>query len=157
MHRQILDNPLLDLLQTIVVGIKDGLGTAKVLFHAGFRAPRDRQHPVKIVAHNRGLSRHRRHRAQLLQLALDLFACLFGQLGLFDLLFKLGNFVGAFFAIAQFLLDRLHLLVEVILALRPLHLGFDAGFDLFLDLQHGHFALHVAIDLLKALGHGQRF
>ena len=55
----------------------------------------------------------------------------------------------------ELLLDRLHLLVEVVLALRLLHLPLDAGADALLDLQHGDFALHQAEHLLQPLGDGR--
>ena len=48
------------------------------------------------------------------------------------------------------------MLVKIILALRALHLGFHARFDFFLDLQHAHFALHQAVDLLQARAYVQR-
>jgi fumarate reductase subunit D len=72
---------------------------------------------------------------QLLELGVGLFAGLLGQLGLGDLVFQLGDLVRAVLAVAQLALDRLHLLVQVILALRALHLRFHAGLDLLLDLQ----------------------
>ena len=55
------------------------------------------------------------------------------------------------------MLDRLHLFVQIIFALGPLHLGFHACLDLFLDLKDGHFALHQAVNLLKPLGNAERF
>ncbi len=58
--------------------------------------------------------------------------------------------------VAEFLLDRLHLLVEIILALGLLHLALDARADALLDLQHRDLALHQAQHLLEARGHGQR-
>ena len=76
------------------------------------------------------------------------------ELGLLDLLLELGQLV-ATFVVAELLLDRLHLLVEVVLALRLLHLTLDAGADPLLDLENGDFALHHAEHLLQALGDGR--
>ncbi len=59
-------------------------------------------------------------------------------------------------AVAQLALDRLHLLVEVVLALRALHLALHAGLDLLLDLQDRDLALHQPEHLLQPLGHGER-
>jgi hypothetical protein len=59
---------------------------------------------------------------------------------LLDLLFELGDLVLAVLALAELLLDRLHLLVEVVLALRLLHLALDARADALLDLQHADLA-----------------
>jgi hypothetical protein len=69
--------------------------------------------------------------AQLLQLGLGLVAGFLGQLGLLDALFELGDLVAAVLAVAQLLLDRLHLLVQIVLALRLLHLALDAAADRF--------------------------
>ena len=78
------------------------------------------------------------------------------QLGLGDLRFQLGHFAFAVLAVAQLLLNGLHLLIQIIFALGALHLGFDAGLDLFLDLQDAHFALHQAIDLFQPLADRKR-
>ena len=72
--------------------------------------------------------------------AMRLFARFLRQLGLADALFQLVHLVAAFFAFAEFLLDRLELLVEIIFALGLLHLALDPRADLALDLQHADFA-----------------
>jgi hypothetical protein len=60
-----------------------------------------------------------------------------------DLFLKLLNLVGfALVAAAQFGLDRLELLVEVIFALGLFHLALHAATDLALHLKHAQFALH---------------
>ncbi len=155
LHGEILDDPLLDLLQPVMVVVQHLLGAAQVLLDARLHAPRDRQHPLEIVPHHRRLGRHRRHRLQLLDLGQRLLMRLLGQLRVLDPLFQLGDLVGAVLAVAQLLLDRLHLLVQVIFALGPLHLRLDPRLDLLLDLQDAHLALHQAIDLLQPLGDRQ--
>ena len=87
---------------------------------------------------------------------LRLLARFLRQLGALDLVFELGDLVLAVL-VAEFLLDRLHLLVEVILALGLLHLPLDARADALLDLQHRDFALHQAEHLLQPLGDDGRF
>ena len=77
------------------------------------------------------------------------------QLGLLDLLLELGELVLAVL-VAELLLDRLHLLVEVVLALRLLHLALDARADALLDLQDRDFALHQAEHLFQPLGDDRR-
>ena len=153
LHREILDDPLLHLFEAVVLLVKDLFGLGEIVLDLAGLAPRDRQQPVEVVAHHRRLGRHRRHLPQLLDLGQRLLARLLGQLGLLDLLLELGNVV-AFLAVAEFLLDRLHLLVEVVLALRLLHLALDAAADLFLDLQHRDFALHQSEHPFEALGDG---
>ena len=123
----------------------------EVLLDLGLLVPRNRQQPVEVVAHDRGLGRHRRHLPQLLELVRRLLARFLGELGLLDLVFEFGEFVAAFL-VAKLLLDRLHLLVEVVLALGLLHLALDARADALLDLQDGDFALHQAEHLLEPLG-----
>ena len=113
----------------------------RILLDLGALAPRDRQDPVEIVAHDGGLGRHRRHLAQLLQLAGRLVAGFLGELGVLDPLLEFGEVVLAVL-VAELLLDRLHLLVEIIFALRLLHLALDARANALLDLQHRDFALH---------------
>ena len=123
-----------------------------VLADLGPLLPGQRQHPVQIVAHDRGLGRHRAHRAQLLQLGPGLVAGLLGELGLLDPRLELGGLVLAVLELAQLLLDRLHLLVQVVLALGLLHLPLDAGADALLDLEDRDLALHEAVEPLQALG-----
>ena len=59
----------------------------------------------------------------------------------------------ALFGVAEFLLDRLHLLVQVVLALRLLHLALDARADALLHLQDGDFAFHEPEHALQPLDH----
>jgi len=80
-----------------------------------------------------------------------LLARLLRELGLLDLVLDLGELVRAFL-VADLFLDRLHLLVEKILALGLLHLPLDAAADPLLDLQHRNLALDQAEHLLQPLG-----
>jgi hypothetical protein len=73
-----------------------------------------------------------------------LVARFLGELGLLDALFELASLVAAVLAVAELLLDRLHLLVQVVLALRLLHLALDARADALLDLQDRDLAFHEA-------------
>jgi hypothetical protein len=140
-----------------VIGVQHLLCLAQIFFGAAFHAPWHAQQPVQIVAHNRGFGRHRRHGFQLFQLRLCLFARFLGKLRLGDARLKFGHLVLAILAVTQFLLNGLHLLIQVIFALGALHLAFHAGLDLFLDIQDAHFALHVAKDLFKPQPDVQRF
>ena len=138
-----------------MIGLEDLLGQREILLDLGLLVPWNREQPVEIVAHHGGFRRHRRHLPQLLELVLRLLARLLGELGALDLLFDLGELVLAVL-VAELLLDRLHLLVEVILALGLLHLALDARADALLDLQHRDFALHQAEHLFQALGDARR-
>ena len=138
LHGEILDDPLLDLLQAEVIVVEDLLRSLEVLLDLGLLVPRNRQQPVEIVAHDRRFGGHRRHLPQLLEFVRRLLAGFLRELGLLDLVFELGEFV-ATFLVAQLLLDRLHLLVQVVLALGLLHLALDARADALLDLQTRRF------------------
>lgn len=85
-----------------------------------------------------------------------LFAGFLGHLGKHDLLLELFQ-IRALFAFAQFLLDRLDLLVQVILALRLFHLALDATTDALFDLKDVEFAFQLAEQVLVALGHVENF
>src|SRR3546814_5622014 len=67
LNREIFENPLLDLLQAIVVGVEHLLGELDVALDLRRLAPRNAQHPVEIVADHRRLGRHRAPGAQLLR------------------------------------------------------------------------------------------
>ncbi len=91
LHREILDDPVLDLLKAIVVVVEHVLGGNEVFLDLRLLAPRDRQQPVQVVAHNGRFRRHRRHLPQLLQFVLGLLARFLGELGLGDLLLEVGE------------------------------------------------------------------
>ena len=152
---EVLDDPLLDLLQAVMVVVEDLLRSLRSFLTLRLLVPGDGEQPVEIVAHYGRLRRHGRHLAQLLELVLGLLARLLGELGALDLLLDLGELILAFL-VAELLLDRLHLLVEVVLALRLLHLALDARADALFHLQHGDLALHHAEHLFQPLGDGGR-
>ncbi len=123
-----------------------------VVLHLGRLVPGNAQHPVEVVAHHRRLGGHRAHGAQLLDLGQRLLARLLGELGLADALLHLGQLVAAVLvAVAQLLLDRLQLLVQIVLALGLLHLALDAAADALLHLQHADLAFHEGEDALEAM------
>ncbi len=152
LHRQVLEDALLDLVQAVVVLVEDPLGLDDVDLPRLGLAPGDRQQPVEVVAHDGGFRRHRAHVAQLLELRIGLGAGLLGELGALDPLLELVELVAGVLLFAQLALDRLHLLVEIVLALGLLHLALHARADLLLDVQHRDLALHQGEDLLQTLG-----
>ncbi len=151
LDREVFDDPLLDLVETVMIIVENLLGKLEVLLDLGALGPRDRQEPVEVIAHHSGFRRHWRHLPQLLELVGGLLARLLRELGLLDLVLDLGELVLAFL-VADLFLDRLHLLVEKILALGLLHLPLDAGADALLDLQHRNLAVDQAEHLLQPLG-----
>jgi len=65
--------------------------------------------------------------------------------------------VGALLHVAELLLDRLDLLVEVILALALLHLPLDSSADSALDLQNVQFGFHERQQMLETLPDFEHF
>jgi hypothetical protein len=153
LHGQVLDDALLDLVEPEVVLVQDLLGAREVVLDLGALAPRHLDQPVDVVAYDRGLGGHRRHELELGELRGGLLAGLLGHAGARDLLLELGDLVGRVVHLAQLFLDRLHLLVEVVLALALLHLLLDPAADAFLDLQHVHLALDEGEDVLEPATH----
>ena len=150
LHRQVLDDALLDLLQAVVVLVEDLLRALDVLGDLRLLLPRQVDEGLDVVAHHGRLGRHRRHELQLLQLGLGLLARVLGHVRALDALLHLLE-VGALLALAELLLDRLHLLVQVVLALALLHLPLDAAADALLDLQDVDLGLELRQQVLEAL------
>ena len=152
LHRQIFDNAVLHLVQRVMIGIQHGLRGRNILLQLAALAPRQPQQHIEIIAHNGRLGAHRLHGFQLLHLGLGLGARLFRQLGLDNFLGQLGQLIAlAILAAAQFALNGLELLVEVIFALGLFHLALHAATDAALHLQHAQLTFHEAEYQLQAL------
>ncbi len=147
---QIFENPLLDLFQAVMIGFQNRLGRRQILMDLGALLPGYADQPVDIVAHHGRLGRHRRHHLQLAQLRLGLDLGFLRHPGLFDALGQLLDFVGRILQIAEFLLNRLHLFVQIILALAFLHLLLDPAANALFDLQDVDLAFHQGQQMLEA-------
>ena len=101
----------------------------------GLLAPRHRDQPVDVGAGHRVLRRGRRHLGETVELAEGFLLRLLGHPGRLDLLPQRLDLLRAIVAVAELLLDRLHLLAQVVLALRLRHLGLDLGLDLRAELE----------------------
>ena len=71
LHREVLEDALLDLVEAVVVLVEDPLGFLDVELVFGVLVPGQREDPVDVVAHDRRLGGHRRHHLELLELVLD--------------------------------------------------------------------------------------
>src|SRR5690606_9149144 len=156
LHREILEDALLDLLEAIVIAIEDLFGLPQVDLRAGRLLPGDREQPIEIIADHGRFGRHGAHVLELLQLGLGLFPRFFAQPRLPDTLFQLGQLVATVLALAQLLLNRLELFIEVVLPLGLLHLPLDAVPDALLYLQDADLGFHETEDLLETLGNRGR-
>ncbi len=132
------------------------LGHAQILAHLAALLPRHAGQPVEVIAHDRAFRRHRRHVLQLVELGLGFREHFLRHAGVVDLLGQRVDLVAALVHVAQFFLDRLHLLVEVILALALLHLRLDAPANALLDLLQVEFTFHQTHQHFRARAHRER-
>ncbi|ENN85911.1 hypothetical protein RHSP_17182 [Rhizobium freirei PRF 81] len=146
---QIFDDAFLDLVEAEMIRFEDLLGIAQICLDLRLLVPGNTQQPIEIVAHDGRFSRHRAHLPKLLQLGIGLFLRFLRQLGLGDALFQFSHLVAAFIAVAELLLDRLHLLVQIVFALGLLHLALDARADALFDLQDRDLTFHEAERLFQ--------
>ncbi|GBE50121.1 hypothetical protein BMS3Bbin13_01050 [bacterium BMS3Bbin13] len=153
LHREILDDAFLHLLEPVVVLLQHLLGGAEVVADLGALLPRHVHQPLDVVADYGRLRRHRGHEAQLVQLPDGLGLDVLRHAGLFDLLGEVLQFVGGVLQLAEFLLNGLHLLVQVVLALALLHLLFDARANALLDLEDVDLRLDQAHEMFEPLTH----
>ena len=66
---KIFHNPFFDFFQPVMVLVKNALGGVQVKAHAFLFVPRQGQHPVKVITHDRCLCRDGRHLPQFLEFA----------------------------------------------------------------------------------------
>jgi ATP-dependent Lon protease len=114
--RKVLDDPLLHLVQVVVVLVQDPARFDRVETVLRGGGPRDVQDPVHVGADHLVLGRGGRHPLQPLHLAIGRLAGLLGESRLLHPLAQVGD-LGAFL-LAEFLLDGLELLPEEVLPLR---------------------------------------
>src|SRR3984957_3555542 len=157
LHGEIFEDAFLDLVEAVMVLVQNLLRKSDVLLDFRFFAPGQREQPVEVVAHHRRFRRHRAHLPELLDFVLRLFARFLRQFRLADPLLELVELVAAFFALAQLFLDRLELFVEIVFALRLLHLALYAGADLALELQHADLAFDQRKHTFQPLDGVERF
>ena len=72
LHREVLEDALLDLLQAVVVLVEDLLGLRDVVRLFALLVPGQADDPVDVVAHDGRFRAHRVHHLELLELLLDL-------------------------------------------------------------------------------------
>ena len=132
--RQVFDDAVLDLLETVMVLVEHRLHLHEVRAVLGGLAPRQRHEPVEVVAHHGRLGRHEAHLGETVQFLYGPGGHLARHARLADRHLKIVDFSGELVLMPQFLADRLELLVEIELLLVLVHLRADLAFDLALDL-----------------------
>ena len=131
-HRDVLDDAVLDVLETGVVGVEHLAAGLRVEPLLGADAPRHGQEPVHVAADRLRLGRALPHALEAGKLTLCLLAHVVGHRRLGDLgpeLLDDGRLV-----LAELLLDRLELLAQDVLPLLVLHAGVDVLADAAPDL-----------------------
>ena len=160
LHRQIVENALLHLLEVVVILIEDFLRFRDVdlLFAgAGSLVPRQRGHPFEIRSRNHVLGRSRSHFREPLQFSVALLLRLGGHSGLFDLLAKLFDFRLGIVGFAQFLLNGLHLLAQQEFTLALVDLLLHLLVNLVAQLEHFLFLRQLVDERFQALADVESF
>ena len=119
---QILQDTLLNLLQAVVIFIKNVLRLIYIKIILGKFAPGQRKQRIDIGTDYRSLRRHRRHFRQTSQLLVDFFRNVLRHFQLGHLLLVVSNFCLYVFVFAKLLADSLNLFTQIIFLLILLHL-----------------------------------
>ena len=164
---QVLEDPPLDLLEAVVVGVEYGAHGRDVGAVLALARPRQLDDPVEVRAHGPELRRAGLQRPQPPELLLGDLARLFRQARRRDAGREGVDVALAVLALpfAELALDGLHLLAQQVLALLLAHVALDLGVDALADLEdlaapdhlgqhHEHASLHVQRgEDLRLLGH----
>ena len=134
-----------------MIGLENRFRLVEILQLFFAFVPRQVEHPVDVIANHRGLGAHGRHHLELADFLFHPIPSVIGHILGLEQLVEFIDFTLGIVAISEFLLDRPHLLVEVVLLLRPLHLFLDAASDLTLHLEHLDLRLHTRVDFVQAL------
>ena len=135
-HREVLEDPVLDLLQVVVIGIQDLAGVGHVEVVLGADAPGEVDDPLQIGPDHAVFGRGGRQALEAPELAVGLLLRLLGQLGRVDPLAELVDLGLLLVGLAELVLDRLELLAQVVLALSLLDPRLDLGLNLGAELDH---------------------
>ena len=144
--RDVLGDPVLDVLEAGVVGVEHLAGVDGVESLLGALAPRHADQPIEVGADHRRLAARLAHPLEPAELALGLLADCVRHLRLLDLLRVLLDDRGV--VLAELLADRLHLLAQQVLALLLLGAGLDVVADPAADLELGQ---PLALELEREL------
>jgi hypothetical protein len=153
---KVLEDPVLDLLEPLMILVEDRPRRGDIDIVRGLLLPRHRHEPVDVGPRHRVFRGCRRHLRQPVELAQSLGLGLFGHAGRVDLLAEGIDLLRAIVAVAQLLLDRLHLLAQVVLALRLRHLRLSFGLDLRAELEDLGLLGEGRHQPLQTLGHANR-
>src|SRR5262249_43890234 len=134
-HGEVLDDPLLHVVEARVIRVEDLARELRVEPLLRLLAPRNREQPVEVAADHRRLARGVAHPLEPAELALRLLAHLVGHARLFDLAAVLVDDRAV--VLAELAADRFELLAEEVLALLLLGARLDVLADAVAHLQLG--------------------
>jgi hypothetical protein len=135
-HREVLENPALDLVEAVVILIENPPRLGDVDRIVTELRPRQIDQPVEVGAHHRVLGGGLGHALEALELLARLLLGLLGHSGLGDRLVQLLDLGGRALALAELLLDRPQLLAQDVLALAALDRVLGLLADVARDLEH---------------------
>jgi len=136
-----------------VIGLEHLLRGADVKMYLAALFPRRLHQPIDVIAHHGRFRRHGRHEFELGEFGIGLLARFLGHARRLDALLEFADLIRRIVEFAEFLLNGLHLLIQVVLALAFLHLLLDAATNAFFDLQHIHFAFDHGEHVFQTLAH----
>src|SRR5687768_5880093 len=116
-HGEVLDDAVLDVLETGVVFVKDATGFVDLEVVIAADVPRDFDHPVEVRADPSVFGRLFGRALESSELTFGLLADILRQVRFGDLLAELLDDALAVAALAELLADRVHLLTEDVFAL----------------------------------------
>ena len=135
-HREVLEDAALDLLEAEVILVEDPARLGDVDRRLRLRAPRQLDQPVEVGAHHRVLAGRLGHALEALELLARDLLDLLGHVRVGDRLVELLDLGGALVAFAELLLDRAHLLAQQVLAVDVADRFARAVGDVARDLEH---------------------
>ena len=150
---QELEDPVLDLVDVVVVLVEDLAGVPEIEIVLGGLVPRQRRDPLEVAADHAPLRHRRLEPLEPGQLAVGLLADLLGELDRRQLLAQLVDLGLDLVGLAELLLDRLELLAQEVLALALVELGLDLGLDLRAERHHLELAGQDLRQAPQPLGH----
>ena len=149
---EVLEDPLLDLLEAVVVLVEDPGGFLDVELVVGRDVPGQADQPVHVRPDDADLGRRGRDPAHPVDFLDRPGLDLVGHAGGLDLLAQLVDLGLLRVVLAQLALDGLELLAQDVLALGLVHLGLDLGLDPTLELEDLDLVGEEVRDELEALG-----
>ena len=135
-HGEVLEDPVLDLLEVVVVGVEHLAGVPEIEVVGGLGRPGQLDQPLEVSANDPVLGRRRGQLLEPRELAVGGLARVLGEVGRLDALAQLVDLGLGLVLLAELALNRLQLLAQVVLALALLHLRLDLGLDPRAELDH---------------------